>query len=306
MILPNMSPSLIAKSPSTMPSTTPSDSESDEPLQSLFLASDLIPLPQDVTKFAGVDYATSQAGVLEVSLNGTIVKIKHDGGAAGCGGKVWPAGELLSRYLISARENEKYIANEVVWKESAKRKIKIIELGSGTGLVGLALGNAYNLATRGGAVDDTGLDIIVTDQANMLSLMADNIELNDLQGTVSAEVLDWGTDLPEHYIRPFPDVILAADCVYFEPSFPLLETTLLAMTGDNTLVLMSYKRRRKVSRCGCRHLHTMANRTRQADKRFFQSIKKNFRIEEITDYEEYKDFSRDTVFLYRLVRKSPR
>jgi hypothetical protein len=112
--------------------------------------------------------------------------------------------------------------------------------------------------------------LLTASKRNMLSLMADNIELNDLQGTVSAEVLDWGTDLPEHYIRPFPDVILAADCVYFEPSFPLLETTLLAMTGDNTLVLMSYKRRRKVSRCGCRHLHTMANRTRQADKRFFQ------------------------------------
>ncbi|KAK9386327.1 putative methyltransferase-domain-containing protein [Lipomyces mesembrius] len=283
-----MSPSLIATSQSTIPSTTPSDSDSDDPLHSLLLAADLIPLAQDVTKFAGVDYATSQAGVLEVTLNGTIVKIKHDGGAAGCGGKVWPAGELLSRYLIGARENEKYIANEVVWKESAKRKIRIIELGSGTGLVGLALGNAYNLAARSSAVEDTGLDIIVTDQANMLSLMADNIELNDLQGTVSAEVLDWGTDLPDHFVTPFPDVILAADCVYFEPSFPLLETTLLAMTGDNTLVLMSYKRRRK------------------ADKRFFQSIKKNFRIEEIKDYEEYKDFSRDTVFLYRLVRKTPR
>ncbi|KAK9353007.1 putative methyltransferase-domain-containing protein [Lipomyces doorenjongii] len=283
-----MSPSLIAKSPSTILSTTPSDSESDDPLHSLLLAADLIPLAQDVTKFAGVDYATSQAGVLEVTLNGTIVKIKHDGGAAGCGGKVWPAGELLSRYLIGARENEKYIANEVVWKESAKRKIRIIELGSGTGLVGLALGNAYNLAARGNAVEDTGLDIIVTDQANMLSLMADNIQLNDLQGTVSAEVLDWGTDLPDHFATPFPDVILAADCVYFEPSFPLLEKTLLAMAGDNTLVLMSYKRRRK------------------ADKRFFQSIKKNFRIEEIKDYEEYKDFSRDTVFLYRLVRKTPR
>ncbi|KAK9375992.1 putative methyltransferase-domain-containing protein [Lipomyces chichibuensis] len=287
MIEPTMSPSLIAKSPSPIQSTTPSDSESDDPLQSLLLASDLIPLAQDVTKFAGVDYATSQAGVLEVTLNGTVVKIKHDGGAAGCGGKVWPAGELLSRYLIGARENEKYLANEVVWKESAKRKIKIIELGSGTGLVGLALGNAYNLAPRGSAVKDTGLDIIVTDQVNMLSLMADNVELNDLQGTVSAEVLDWGTELPEHYVRPFPDVILAADCVYYEPSFPLLETTLLAMTGDNTLVLMSYKRRRK------------------ADKRFFQSIKKNFRIEEIKDYEEYKDFSRESVFLYRLIRKTP-
>ncbi|KAK9364570.1 putative methyltransferase-domain-containing protein [Lipomyces kononenkoae] len=277
-----MVPSLIGNSQSA---TLSSDSESDDPLGSLLLATDLIPLAQDVTKFAGVDYATSQAGVLEVTLNGTIVKIKHDGGAAGCGGKLWPAGELLSRYLISARENETYLAHEAVWKESAKRKIKIIELGSGTGLVGLALGNAYNLATRPRTVEDVGVDIVITDQANMLSLMADNVELNDLQGIVSAEILDWGADLPENYTNPYPDVILAADCVYFEPSFPLLEQTLLSLTGPNTLVLMSYKKRRK------------------ADNRFFQSIKKNFRIEEVKDYNEYKEFSRDTVFLYRLIRK---
>ncbi|KAK9249310.1 putative methyltransferase-domain-containing protein [Lipomyces tetrasporus] len=279
-----MPPSLIT---SSLPAT-PSDSESDDPLHSLLLATDLIPLAQDVTKFAGVDYATSQAGILEVTLNGTIVKIKHDGGAAGCGGKVWPAGELLSRYLISARDNETYLAHEALWKESAKRKIKIIELGSGTGLVGLAMGKAYSLATKDCAVEDAGLHIVVTDQANMLSLMEDNIELNQLEETVSAEVLDWGTDLPDNYINPCPDVILAADCVYFEPAFPLLEKTLLDLTGDNTLVLMSYKRRRK------------------ADNRFFQSIKRSFRIEEIKDYDEYKEFSRNTVFLYRLIRKTLR
>ncbi|KAK9238159.1 putative methyltransferase-domain-containing protein [Lipomyces kononenkoae] len=280
-----MGTSLIGQS--QPPRTVSSDSESDDPLGSLLFATDLIPLAQDVTKFAGVDYATSQAGVLEVTLNGTTVKIKHDGGAAGCGGKVWPAGELLSRYLIGARDNERYIAHDAVWKESAKRKVKIIELGSGTGLVGLALGNAYTLAASARAVEDIGMEIVITDQANMLSLMADNIELNNLQGTVSADVLDWGTDLPEHYSNPYPDVILAADCVYFEPSFPLLEKTLLSLTGPNTLVLMSYKKRRK------------------ADNRFFQSIKKSFRIEEVKDYNEYKDFSRDTVFLYRLIPKTP-
>jgi protein N-lysine methyltransferase METTL21A len=55
-------------------------------------------------------------GLLPVGL-----KVNEDGGAAGCGGKLWPAGELLSRYLI---------------RKGIKSYRNIVELGSGTGLVG--------------------------------------------------------------------------------------------------------------------------------------------------------------------------
>jgi len=45
-----------------------------------------------------------------------------------------------------------------------------------------------------------------------------------------------------------PDIVLAADCVYFEPAFPLLHETLLRLTGNgNVEVYMAYKKRRKVS-----------------------------------------------------------
>lgn len=80
----------------------------------------------------------------------------------------------------------------------------------------------------------------------MLRLMEDNIKLNSLVGIVSADVIDWGKPLKEKYVEPLVDIILAADCVYFEPAFPLLEQTLLDMTGNGTLVLMAYKKRRKV------------------------------------------------------------
>ena len=43
------------------------------------------------------------------------------------------------------------------------------------------------------------------------------------------------------------DVILAADCVYFEPAFPLLVKTLVDLVVDESAeVLFCYKKRRKV------------------------------------------------------------
>lgn len=46
---------------------------------------------------------------------------------------------------------------------------------------------------------------------------------------------------------PRPDLILAADCVYFEPTFPLLAQTLSDLVVDEKIeVLFCYKKRRKV------------------------------------------------------------
>jgi hypothetical protein len=53
----------------------------------------------------------------------------------------------------------------------------------------------------------------------MLALMRQNIALNNLQDTVIPAVLDWAI----LYLLPSqktPEIILAADCVYFEPAFP--------------------------------------------------------------------------------------
>jgi len=45
-----------------------------------------------------------------------------------------------------------------------------------------------------------------------------------------------------------PDLILAADCVYYEPAFPLLVQTLSELAiDDKTEVLFCYKKRRKVT-----------------------------------------------------------
>lgn len=105
---------------------------------------------------------------------------------------------------------------------------------------------------------------------NMVPLMQKNIDLNNLESNVFSEELDWGKPLPDYVVDPESpiDLVLAADCVYFEPAFPLLEKTLLDLTHPSPekktpLVLMSYKKRRK------------------ADSKFFRHMRKSFDFEEV-------------------------
>lgn len=115
--------------------------------------------------------------------------------------------------------------------------------------------------------------------------MDKNIKLNGLEEKVFARSLSWGDELPE-FAKDGVDVILAADCVYLEKAFPLLEKTLIDLTTKDTLVLMSYKKRRK------------------ADMKFFRKIKKNFDVVEITDFNTYEIYSKQNVHLFQMIRKT--
>ncbi|CAE6457837.1 unnamed protein product [Rhizoctonia solani] len=189
------------------------------------------------------------------------VKLVVDAGPGQrCGGIAWPAGEVLSRYLAS---------------RGSLTGQRVIELGSGTGLVGLVAGLL-------GAEE-----VVITDQESeqLINIMKENVELNNLQGRVRASVLNWGEpispDLPST-----ASLIIAADCVYAEPAFPLLVSTLadLNNTYPEAEILFCYKKRRK------------------ADKRFFGMLKKQFTWEEIADDPEREVYTRQAITLLRLQR----
>lgn len=225
-----------------------------------FLDTDYVPIPEQTN--LGTSYLTYDGLLADPGL-----KVFEDGGASGCGGKLWPAGELLSRYMI--RQN------------LGPNTKKIVELGSGTGLVGLAL--AYHLQSQQKEpVKD--VDIYITDIDKLVSLMDNNVKLNGLSHIVKPAELNWGQDIPKYAQKP--DLILAADCVYLESAFPLLEKTLLDLTLDNPVpILMAYKKRRK------------------ADSRFFKAIKKHFQVREIKDHADYDLFFRQSVYLFEMYRK---
>ncbi|KAL4896329.1 putative methyltransferase-domain-containing protein [Aspergillus ambiguus] len=189
----------------------------------------------------------------------------------GCGGQLWPAGMVLARYLLRQRRSD------LVDKQ-------IVELGAGGGLVGLAVALGQRDAESHPRTDETKdagpSPIYITDQSPMLPLMETNIELNGLSSSVKASVLDWGEPLPTA-IPTHPSIILAADCVYFEPAFPLLISTLKDLMGPESVCYFCYKKRRR------------------ADIRFMKSAKKIFDIEEIRDDPDAETYSRENIFLYR-------
>lgn len=81
------------------------------------------------------------------------------------------------------------------------------------------------------------------------------------------------------------DVILAADCIYFEPAFPLLLQTLCDLSRPSTTVIFCYKKRRR------------------ADIRFMKQARKAFLIEEIEDDPERHIYQRENIFLYKMRKK---
>ncbi len=95
-----------------------------------------------------------------------------------------------------------------------------------------------------------------------------------------------GETLSQEIVDFSPDTILAADCVYFEPAFPLLLATLgdLLELSPSATIYFCFKKRRR------------------ADMQFLKSAKKAFTVTEIED-DDRPVFSREGLFLYSFTRK---
>ncbi|KAF2035521.1 hypothetical protein EK21DRAFT_96744 [Setomelanomma holmii] len=204
------------------------------------------------------------AGITEIDFDGLLsppLKL-HEDLKNGCGGQLWPAGMVLSKYMLRNH------AQSLVGKD-------IVELGAGGGLVGLALSL--------GCKTDCALHI--TDQEPMFDLMKRNIILNGLDSRVTASVYDWGETTPSQ-LPKHPDVILAADCVYFEPAFPLLQQTLKDLIGDNTTCYFCFKKRRR------------------ADLQFMKVVRKLFDVRQVDNDPDKEIYSRESLFLIRAAKKA--
>lgn len=124
----------------------------------------------------------------------------------------------------------------------------------------------------------------ITDQLPMLALMQQNIAMNNLQDGVKASVYDWGGARPED-VPAHPDVILVADCVYFEPAFPLLHQTLEDLIGPDTICYFCFKKRRR------------------ADVTFLKAVRKTLAVEDVSDDPDLEVYARENITLYaQLIR----
>ena len=138
----------------------------------------------------------------------------------------------------------------------------------------LALGLALSRSSPPRSADAGDPPILITDLPQLLPLQKQNIEINNLSSSVHSAALPWGSPLPDTIPDRYrwPDVILAADCVYFEPAFPLLLETLEELLGrpnrdgdegNNPVCWFSMKKRRT------------------ADLRFVAALKKKFYVERV-------------------------
>jgi hypothetical protein len=118
----------------------------------------------------------------------------------------------------------------------------------------------------------------ITDQKPMYDLMNRNITLNNLHSRVQATIYDWGGPTPS-CIPQHPDIILAAECVYFEPALPLLQQTMKDLIGPNTTCYFCFKKRRR------------------ADMNFVKVMKKMFVVEPVEDDPEKAVWSRENLHL---------
>jgi len=210
--------------------------------------------PSVHNQLAQLVFPSSQDGI----SRDLTVKLAVDA-SPGCGGVAWPAGEVLSKYIA---------------RNGSLKGRNVLELGSGTGLVGLVAGML-------------GANVWITDQAPLLETMRNNVIMNGLSERVSPLELNWGDVLPQS-LPPSLDLILAADCVYFEPAFPLLVQTLIDLVNGASPepdILFCYKKRRK------------------ADKRFFALLKKAFSWTEVTDDPDRDIYSREAISLFHLVAR---
>uniref|UniRef100_A0A4W3JIE9 Protein-lysine methyltransferase METTL21B-like n=2 Tax=Callorhinchus milii TaxID=7868 RepID=A0A4W3JIE9_CALMI len=143
---------------------------------------------------------------------GHIMKISRDENAS-LGSHVWQAGVGLCHYF--EREEISFAGK------------KVIELGSGTGIVGI-------LAVL------LGGNVTFTDQTFVLKQIKYNISVNipaSCKDRTKVCSLHWGEDqnnFPSDY-----DIILGSDIVYSRSSYPLLLQTLKHLSNQGTTIYIS-------------------------------------------------------------------
>ncbi|KAJ8767751.1 hypothetical protein K2173_020691 [Erythroxylum novogranatense] len=136
------------------------------------------------------------------------------------GSVMWDSGVVLGKFLEHAVDSR-------VLSLQGK---KVVELGSGCGLVGCISALL-------------GAQVLLTDLPDRLRLLKKNIETNlrqvNLRGYAVAKELIWGDNPHQDLIEPLPDYVLGSDVIYSEAAVGDLLDTLMQLCGTQTTIFLA-------------------------------------------------------------------
>ncbi|XP_063040065.1 protein-lysine methyltransferase METTL21D [Engraulis encrasicolus] len=204
--------------------------------------------------------------VRELDINaGSVLKVnqclKGDVGHV-----VWDAAIVLAKYL----ETKAFL------KSNGLASKHVLELGAGTGIVGLVAATL-------------GAHVTLTDLEDLQALLKKNINVNQslISGSATAKVLKWGENASD--FLPPPDMILMADCIYYEQSVGPLVDTLKTLAGPDTCVLCCYEQRTE-------------GVNPEMERRFFELLLQHFSSEEIPAEQQDPEYNSPDIHLLHLRR----
>eukprot|EP00039_Didymoeca_costata_P020980 m.343014 g.343014 ORF g.343014 m.343014 type:complete len:384 (-) comp22219_c0_seq1:153-1304(-) len=146
-------------------------------------------------------------------------------------GTVWDCGIILGAFL-----GTDYAIDLIKQAKDVTGSSVAVDLGSGTGVVGLSLRNATK---------DVGLSVVLTDIEEGLLLAQRNVIANTETDEESIKVkeLFWGSGNEDCIGRLPVSVVVAADVIYDEDAVIGLAKTLNALIGAQTLCFLGFRRR---------------------------------------------------------------
>ncbi|XP_049743949.1 protein N-lysine methyltransferase METTL21A isoform X3 [Elephas maximus indicus] len=185
------------------------------------------------------------------------IQIRQDWRQLGVAAVVWDAAIVLSTYLeMGAME---------------LRGCSAVELGAGTGLVGIVAALL-------------GAHVTITDRKVALEFLKSNVEANlapQIQPKAIVKELTWGQNLQSFSPGEF-DLILGADIIYLEETFTDLLQTLEYLCSDRSMILLA---------CRIRY---------ERDNNFLAMLERQFTVSKV-HYDPGKD-----VHIYKAQRRNQR
>uniref|UniRef100_A0A146LL62 Methyltransferase-like protein 21D n=1 Tax=Lygus hesperus TaxID=30085 RepID=A0A146LL62_LYGHE len=189
---------------------------------------------------------------------------------------VWDASLVLSKYLNKrSKKSEDWL-----------RDMKVLELGSGLGCAGITAACF-------------GADVILTDLPDVVPQLAKTIELNRIpisegRGKAVAMELKWGSSVQ---IQPIldkwngpPNIILAADCIYYEESLKPLADTIKNLSGLRTEIIISQEIRE-------------TGRQQYFLDGFMEYLMADFDLREVHESDQDEVYQSEDIHLYTALKK---